>query len=165
MSLTWIQWLYASSLLYTFGAFFTKVTLLLLIARVFAIRTGVFRGIRLFILFLIIAYTPIQVLKIRVCTPIRAYWNTSVHGHCLDQRKLFLSDISLAIITDLVILIIPIPLTWGMGASWKKKLKVMLLLGAGGVATGVTIYRLVKAIEFLHSNDVAADFVGLDMLT
>lgn len=152
-------------MIYTFAAFFTKVTLLLLIARVFSVRRWVSRSLYLFILFLIVAYTPIQILKIRVCDPIRAYWDKSVPGHCLNQPKLFICDITIAIISDFVILTIPIPLTCKLNASWRKKLKIMLLLGAGGIATAVTIYKMVKAIEYLNSKDVAADFVSLDMLT
>lgn len=41
----------------------------------------------------------------------------------------------------------------------------MFLLGAGGVATAVTIYRLVKLIQYVDSKDVASDFVLLDILT
>lgn len=152
-------------MLYTFAAFFTKVTLLLLIARVFSIRRWVSRGLYGFIFFLIAAYTPIQILKIRVCTPIRAYWDPKVHGKCLNQRVLFLCDISLAIITDLIILLIPIPLVWKMSGSWKKKLKIMLLLGAGGIAVVIVIVRMVKVVQFQHSKDVAKDFVPLDLLS
>lgn len=49
--------------------------------------------------------------------------------------------------------------------SWRKKIKIIGLLGAAGVAVGVTIYRLVKLITYLDSTDVASDFVLLDFLT
>ena len=49
--------------------------------------------------------------------------------------------------------------------SWGKKLKIMLLLGAGGAATATTIYRLYAVVEFQKSTDVASDFVLLDILT
>jgi hypothetical protein len=159
------MWLYASTVLYTFGAFLTKVTLLLLIARVFSIRKLVSRAIYAFIFFLILAYSPIQILKIRVCTPIRRYWDPNVPGVCLNQEVLFICDISLAILTDLLILLIPIPLVWRMNSTWRKKLKIMLLLGAGGIAVGVVIFRMVKVVQFKNSRDVAVSFVALDLLT
>lgn len=49
--------------------------------------------------------------------------------------------------------------------SWQRKLKIVFLLGAGGVATATTIYRLYKLVEFQESEDVASDFVLLDLLT
>lgn len=47
----------------------------------------------------------------------------------------------------------------------RKKLKILVLLGAGGVATAVTIYRLYLVILFLSSTDVTSDFVVLDLVT
>lgn len=107
---------------------------------------------------LFVAYLPIQMLKILVCDPIHAYWDTSVHGTCRNQTQLFYADISLAMITDLFILILPIPLTWTLEAPRSMKIKVVLLLGAGGVATAVTTYRQVLAVHYMHSHDVTADF-------
>ena len=107
---------------------------------------------------LFIAYFPIQMVKILVCNPIRSYWDTSVPGKCRNQTQLFYADISLAMITDLFILILPIPLTWTLEAPRSMKIKVMLLLGAGGVATAVTTYRQVLAVHFMHTADPTADF-------
>ena len=160
-----LQWLYASSIIYCPTAYFTKVTLLLLIARVFAVKESVSRALHVFVFALLVAYLPIQAVKIAICTPVHSYWDPNVDGHCLDQRRIFLSDLCLAILTDLVILIVPIPLTWRLRMSWGKKLKIMLLLGAGGAATATTIYRLYAVVEFQKSTDVASDFVLLDILT
>lgn len=49
--------------------------------------------------------------------------------------------------------------------SWQRKLKIVFLLGAGGVATATTIFRLYKLVRFQDSEDVASDFVLLDLLT
>lgn len=121
-------------------------------------RQWVARGIYVFMALLFVAYFPIQMVKILVCNPIRAYWDTSVHGTCRNQTQLFYADISLAMITDLFILILPIPLTWNLEAPRSMKIKVMLLLGAGGVATAVTTYRQVLAVHFMHTTDPTADF-------
>jgi hypothetical protein len=159
------QWLYASSIVFNPAAFFTKTTLLLLIARVFAIQKAASRAIYSFVIFILIAYIPLQTLKIIVCSPIRAYWDPKVDGKCFDQGKLFLADLSLNIFTDLVILLVPVPLTWWLHVSRWKKCRIIFVLGAGGVATAISILRLVKVLELQDSNDIAADFVLLDLLT
>lgn len=82
-----------------------------------------------------------------------------MEGRCLDQAKIFLSDIALAILTDLIVLVIPIVLIWPMQASLKKRLKVAVMLGAGGVAVGVTSYRMYAVVMYFESTDVTADFV------
>ncbi|KAI1338875.1 integral membrane protein [Xylariaceae sp. FL0016] len=161
-----LKWLYASSICYCPTAYLTKVTLLLLTARVFAIKPKVSQGITAFIWVLTLVYIPIQTLKVCICAPIRAYWDTSIQGaHCLAQRKIFVSDISVAIFTDLVILLLPIPLTWSMHLPLWKKCKIILLLGAGGAAVAVTVFRLIKQIEFLDSTDFTHDFAIMGLLT
>lgn len=159
------QWLYASSIVYNPATYVTKVTLLLLIARVFAVMDRVVRGIHIFIVALFFAYLPIQMVKILICHPIPSFWDLSVAGFCLDQRRIFVSDLCLAIITDTTILLLPIPLTWSLSFSWQKKLKVGLLLGAGGAATAITTYRLYLVIKFIGSTDATYDFAWLAQLT
>ncbi|SPO06231.1 uncharacterized protein DNG_08920 [Cephalotrichum gorgonifer] len=154
-----LKWLYAGTVVYCPAAYFTKITLLLVIARVFAVRSRVSMGIHIFIVALFIAYIPIQVLKTIVCLPIRAYWDDSVHGRCLDQYKLFISDIALAILTDFIILVLPIPLTWSLRASTKDKLKVTAILSAGGVAVGVTCYRMYLTVVNTDTANHVEDFV------
>jgi len=141
------------------------VTLLLLVARVFAVMEKVVKSIYIFIIALFVAYLPIQLAKICSCMPISSYWDPSIPGTCIDARKLFVSDLSLAILTDLTILILPIPLTWSLSFSWKKKVKIGVLLGAGGAAVAVTSYRMYLVIQFLGSKDATYDFAWLALLT
>ncbi|EXF83815.1 integral membrane protein [Colletotrichum fioriniae PJ7] len=161
-----MRWLYASSIIYCPAAYFTKVTLLLLESRVFAVHERVSRGIKVFIVTLLICYIPIQILKTVICLPISAFWNPKTpNPRCLNQRKIFIADLSLAIITDFFILVLPVPLLWGLRMPLRKKLKVAALLGAGGIATAVTVYRMYLVVQFLTSTDVTADFVVLDLIT
>jgi hypothetical protein len=139
-------------------AYAIKVTLLLLIARIFSVRESISKAIRIFIVALLVAYIPNQIAKTIICTPIKAYWDHSVEGRCLEQRKIFIADTVLAIITDAIILILPVPLTWSLRSPMREKIKIIVLLGAGGVATGVSTFRLYKVITFIHSTDVTLDF-------
>ncbi|KAK1991999.1 integral membrane protein [Colletotrichum falcatum] len=160
-----MRWLYASSIIYIPAAYFTKVTLLLFEARVFEVHERTSRGIRLFIAALFISYIPVQTVKTVICLPISAFWDPHVpNPKCLNQRKIFIADMSLAILTDVVIVALPIPLLWGLRLPLRKKLKILTLLGAGGIATAVTIYRMYLVVKFLGSKDVSADFVVLDIL-
>jgi hypothetical protein len=160
------QWFYASTVVYIPAAFFTKATILLLMARVFAVEPRVAKGIKILIWALLVAYIPIQILRIVNCYPIRTYWDPDVrNARCLNQRKIFFSDLSLSIVTDLVILLIPIPLTWKLRMSIGKKIKIVLLLGAGGIATALTLFRVAKAVDFLNSDDITVDYTSISILT
>ncbi|CRK35709.1 hypothetical protein BN1708_001340 [Verticillium longisporum] len=68
-----VEWLYIGSIVYVPAAYFVEVTILLLIARVFAAEERVAKGIYIFILMLLFAYTPVHTINIMICIPIRAY--------------------------------------------------------------------------------------------
>ncbi|GKU04340.1 integral membrane protein [Fusarium langsethiae] len=162
----WLKWFYASTVVYIPASFFTKATILLLMARVFAVEPRVSKGIRIFTWALLVAYVPIQILRIVNCYPIRTYWDPKVrNAHCLNQRKIFFSDLSLSIVTDLLILLVPIPLTWRLNLSVGKRIKIVLLLGAGGIATALTLFRVAKAVDFLNSDDITVDYTPIAILT
>ncbi|CAI6101148.1 unnamed protein product [Clonostachys chloroleuca] len=155
-------WVYITSILYEPAAYFTKVTLLLLLARVFAVNTKVSKGIHYFNVALLIAYIPLLAVKIALCQPIPGFWRQDVEGKCLDLREILIIDVAFAIATDTLIFTIPIPLIWQLRTPWTKKIKFVLLLGAGGAATAFTVYRLVL---LNNGRDVAANFAMLDLLT
>ncbi|KAK7932422.1 hypothetical protein PG985_003134 [Apiospora marii] len=158
-----MKWLYASSIVWIPTAFFTKASLLLLTARLFSVYRRTARYIRLYVWFLLIAYTPIQFVKIFICWPIAHYWDSSLPGRCLDQPKVFLTDTALAFVTDFIILVIPIPLTWKLNMPLRKKMKVAGMLGAGGIAVAVACFREYKIYIFQWSTDVTRDFVVMNL--
>lgn len=156
-----LQFTYISTTLYTPAAFCTKVTLLLLIARVFSVQPIVSKLIHIFIILILLAYLPIAFLKIFICRPISAYWDnfemtdvgavTGGNSSCRGQASLFMGDILISIITDVLILILPVIMAWRMEATWRQKLKITILLGAGGAATVTTVVRAYLNVQFMHT--------------
>lgn len=128
---------------------------------------GVFRRfsllIRLYVWFLLIAYLPVQFVKIFICWPIAHYWDDSIPGSCLDQPKIFLTDTAIAIVTDFIILLLPIPLIWRLHMPVRKKVKVAIMLGAGGAAVAVACYREYKIYLFQSTKDRTGDFVVMNL--
>lgn len=137
-----LKWLYIYTVVYGPAAFATKVALLLLIARVFAVKERVSKSLRCFMAGLGITYSGIQIPKVMVCTPISAYRDitakvgvTGQNPYCLNQSHIFIADISVAVLTDFINLIVPIPLAMSMRSlSFKHKMQIKLLLSAGGAA-------------------------------
>lgn len=158
------QWLYITSVLYCPAAYFIKATLLLLTARVFAAYERAAKAIKWFVVVLAIAYIPIQFIKMFVCVPIESFWNHSIKPtRCLSQAKAFIFDLSLAILTDAIILIIPIALTWRLTMPLAQRLKIAAMLSAGGVALGVTTFRMYLLSIYLVTTDITSKFVYLDI--
>ncbi|KAG9254025.1 uncharacterized protein F5Z01DRAFT_112007 [Emericellopsis atlantica] len=160
-----LKWFYANTVIYCPAAYFTKVTLLLLTARVYAVERVVARVIYAFIWGLLIAFIPLMILKICICDPVPSFWRQDIQGTCLAQRRIFVADAALAVVSDVMIMAVPIIVTTKLRVSLAKKIKIIGLLGAGGVAIAVTIWRLVKIVESQYSHDTTAGWRLLNILT
>lgn len=166
------QALYADTLVYGLNAYFTKVALLLVIARVF----NSFRKTRIITFLLVGAmafyYAPMLFLKMNVCRPISGFWTPLASMEpgapapvCLNQRAMFVADTIISAITDTAVLIVPIPATVSLRMPWQRRLKVWSMLGLGGVATAASIVRLVIVFTSIQeSEDQTVDFVRFNLL-
>lgn len=71
------------------------------------------------------------------CSPISYYWDkSSGDGWCVDNDKYIVESIAvgvLSLVTDLVILAIPIPSVWGLKIKTKQKVAVTSILCVGGM--------------------------------
>ncbi|KAJ4387395.1 hypothetical protein N0V93_007986 [Gnomoniopsis smithogilvyi] len=190
----YLTWLYMSTLLYNPAAFATKVSLLLMIARVFSVHQRVSLGIRIMCVVFAVMYLPIQGIKVRhpvketetiilpplthlssqifVCNPISTYWTDTSHlsinganPRCMNQAKLFAVDQILAIIADFIILVMPIPLTLSMRLSARVRLRIIFMLSVGGSALGAVVLKLYKTFELLPSDDITVSFSVLSILS
>ncbi|KAI9713726.1 MAG: hypothetical protein M1812_006564 [Candelaria pacifica] len=143
---------YAAAIFYAPMAFFVKVALLTILTRVFAPYRKTLILIYVLIGLLMAYYIPALITKIRICMPISAYWRGE-RENCLDQGAIIMSDSIISVISDLAILVLPLPLTWSLQMPRKKKLRVIGLLGAGGLATAFSVYRLALIVSNGSSPD------------
>ncbi|KAJ5880796.1 uncharacterized protein N7473_011849 [Penicillium subrubescens] len=142
---------YATTLIYVPMVFIIKVALLAVMGRVFAPHRRKIKVIYISIVIMLCYYIPALFIKIFFCEPISAYWLGTLNGgKCLDQRKVIIADSVISIAGDLWILVLPVPLIWSLQMTSAKKMRVIGILGAGGLATGFSIWRLV--IMVVESN-------------
>ncbi|KAK0125938.1 hypothetical protein ONS95_007562 [Cadophora gregata] len=142
---------YAATIIYGPCVWSIKVTLLLILVRVFTPFRRIITAVWSFIFVMLLYYIIVTIVKINVCNPIRAAWDPTVPGKCLNDYLLFSIDTSLSILTDLIVLLLPIPLVWSLKVTAKKKLRTIALLGTGGVATACSIARLVLVLRLDNS--------------
>ena len=88
------------------------------------------------------------------CLPIHMYWDHSksdriVDGKvvnpnytCFNAEAFSMSTASIAILTDILILIIPIVMVWPLRLNWRKKLAVGCVLSLGWIVVIVALIRL-----------------------
>ncbi|KAJ5903893.1 hypothetical protein N7504_006276 [Penicillium tannophilum] len=153
---------YVATILYCPMALFVKIALLSILTRIFAPYRGKVWFIYIFLGCLCTYYTVALIVKIRMCDPVPYYWLGSKlqgRGTCLDQTAALIADSVISLVSDIIILILPLPLTWSLQMPRNKKLRVIGLLGAGGLATAFSLYRLVLVLTEGQSADQSIVFM------
>lgn len=145
-------------------AYLTKVLLLWIIARVFSPFRKSVLFIHGFMILMLTYYIPAVIVKIRICNPISFFWNPDIEGTCLDEASIILADAVVSCVSDLIILILPLPLTMALQMSSRKKIRVIAILGAGGMAVASSIIRLVLIALTGQSKDATLAFMRINML-
>ncbi|KAL5339942.1 hypothetical protein BJX70DRAFT_362329 [Aspergillus crustosus] len=149
---------YVATVLYCPMALIVKITLLSMLIRIFAPYKNKVRFIYGFLACLAIYYIIAEIVKIRMCDPVPAYWTLDPTASCLDQRAALIADSVISVVSDILILVLPLPLTWSLQMSRNRKLRVIGLLSAGGLATAFSIYRLVLVLRDGSSPDMTIVF-------
>lgn len=69
--------------------------------------------------------------QIFTCTPVEGAWRITVARHCIDQIKFYYGNAIANLLTDVIILCLPLPLIWRLNMSTRKKraLSGVFLLG------------------------------------
>ncbi|KAK5679668.1 hypothetical protein LTS12_029338, partial [Elasticomyces elasticus] len=143
---------YIATVIYCPMALIVKVALLSILIRIFSPYKTKVVVIYVFLGALCIYYIIAEVIKIRMCDPIPAYWlgNTA---KCFDQQAALIADSVISVVSDFIILVTPLPLTWSLQMSRNKKLRIIGILSAGGLATAFSLYRLVLVVQQGKSAD------------
>lgn len=135
------QTAYAATTLYAPMTLAIKLSLLTLIARIFSPYKRMIQGIYILGGLLVTYYVISLILKVRICWPIAAYWQGD-HSKCLNQSAIITADSIISTVTDAILLVLPLPLTWSLQLPTMKKLRVGGMLAVGGLATVFSGWRL-----------------------
>ncbi|KAJ5917444.1 hypothetical protein N7466_010998 [Penicillium verhagenii] len=106
-------------------------------------------------------YTIITFIKIFICVPVSAYWIQSekANATCLSQPGVIIADSVIGTVTDAAIFAFPVAFTWKLQMPFWKKIKVIVLLGLGGVAVAFSLYRMVIGIHERNQPDATTKFM------
>ncbi|KAF2116794.1 hypothetical protein BDV96DRAFT_34975 [Lophiotrema nucula] len=89
------------------------------------------------------------------CVPLEFLWNRKLPGggHCIDFNAWYRWGSLMNIFTDVVMLVVPIPVMLNLQASVKMKIGLILTFGVGSIGLVTAIIRFVG----FFSEDMAAD--------
>ncbi|KAI0547160.1 hypothetical protein F4679DRAFT_555047 [Xylaria curta] len=97
------------------------------------------------------------------CIPREKIWNPTVNGRCLNQRNVIVSTPALNLISDVMILIVPVVEVFKLQMPLRRKLSVAAIFGVGVLSLVASIARLYYSVLLKQSEDLTGHLapVGL----
>lgn len=122
---------YSNQLLYHPILALTKVSILLLYHRL-SVSASFRIWVKALIAFNIALTVSIFVADLLQCTPLAFVWDKTIPGgKCMNQQAFFVGSAVLNIISDCAVLVLPIPMVWGMQTNTRKKIALIFLFSLG----------------------------------
>ena len=119
----------------TYGicALLVKLAVLLLLARIFGASSRFNLVAHYFSALLVLYYTIITFIKIFSCTPIRRLWYPTLPGTCLNNELIIYLDAIMAMVTDLIVILLPIPVVWKLNMKTSRKVTITATFAVGSL--------------------------------
>nr|POF14272.1 hypothetical protein CFP56_03296 [Quercus suber] len=136
------------------------VAILIQILKIFAPRRQInqvlFFSCWAWIVVTVIFYTLDTALVIAQCSPREKIWNPFVSGHCITNGiGLYVAASIFNVISDILILVLPLPAIYRLHMKPKKKLLISGLFTTGGLACVASILRLYYTFHVTSAVDVS----------
>lgn len=125
-----LQLRYAGNVLWGVCFGFTKASMLF-----FYLRFATERYFRITcyiaIAVLTLSATSITLVNAFSCIPISSAWDFSKPAHCIDRLSFYLWSMIYQITTDILLMVLPIPILVGLQQGWRVKLGLVAMFSMG----------------------------------
>lgn len=108
-----------------------KSSVLFFLLRLGGHQTVLRRGIQVLNWSNIALMVAVLFASIFTCVPVYKYWDRSVEGFCNNEALQYLVTSGLTILTDVLVLVIPVKIVWGLQVARKLKIVLICLLCSG----------------------------------
>ncbi|CZS92081.1 related to integral membrane protein [Rhynchosporium graminicola] len=137
----------------------TKASIILLYLRIFVQKP--FRIACNMMLAIILAYMAATwFATIFQCNPIPRAWNKTIPGTCIDLTKNWYANAGFSIATDLIILVLPMPLLWQSRLPLNQKAALMGVFALGAFVVVTSIFRM-QTLDFsTKTPDITYDILS-----
>ncbi|KAK4172100.1 hypothetical protein QBC36DRAFT_81315 [Triangularia setosa] len=137
----------------------TKVSLLLLYVRIFS-HVRAFRLTAMGLIYFIILYMiSSTIVGICQCIPVASAWDLDIRGKCLNLYIIWNMNGVVSLATDVIILILPFPLVFGLHIPMSQKLALMPVFGLGVFIVVASALR-VQSLLVSRVTDRTFDIIG-----
>ncbi|CEJ57260.1 hypothetical protein PMG11_05960 [Penicillium brasilianum] len=147
-----MQYLWLSIPFYNLSLILSKLSILVLFIRIFRSRKFLLCTYSTMAL-LIVAGLWMVISGFLFCIPVHAFWSVHHKDHCLPEGPVWYANAAMQIFTDLVILILPMPLLSKLHLPRRQKVGTMLVFGVGIFVIATSSARLYQLSEMVNSRD------------
>lgn len=135
--------------------FFAKLSVLLQLQHIFVVsrRQPIFFIIQALIWANLAFYLVYFFIDIFQCVPRRKIWEPNVPGRCIATNVLLLAPAGINIVSDGLILVLPIVLIFRLKMTLKNKLAIVAVFSSSLFAVVSSIMRLVYSIKLTETDD------------
>lgn len=124
------KWLVVAEVLYAWNLGWTKTALLLMYYRIF--HLPYFKKAAWIVGAFVWAWVvTITFIFVFICVPVQKLWYPQLPGHCINQVGTWIANAASTILTDLVILLMPLPQIWGLQLRKTEKIGLTLAFCLG----------------------------------
>ena len=74
-----------------------------------------------------------SVVEVFECSPVNSLWNPQVKGKCINLSAELVASSVLNVVTDVFILVLPLPILWRLQISLERKLELIGIFSLGGL--------------------------------
>lgn len=125
----------------------TKLALLVMYTRIFIKRTDLI-ACWVVAALLITNFVEAMIAGFLMCVPLEYLWNRSIPGgHCININAWFRWSSLMNIITDVVMLILPLPVIWKIQTSRRVKIGITITFATGSMWVVPTSFNPVRSIS------------------
>ncbi|CEO60815.1 hypothetical protein PMG11_05335 [Penicillium brasilianum] len=150
---------WASVPIYQTSLITTKMSILLQYRRVFS-TPRMRLACNLLIAFLAVYGTWTILSAWANCVPLEKFWDPTVPGFCFDKKALWFSNSAIHILSDILILVYPMPVLKSLQLPKRQKFALIGVFALGGFVLITSILRLSSLLVISNSTDPTYDNVG-----
>ena len=128
----WAKGLIILPQLYVAAIFFPKIAILALYLRIFT-QKSYRRAAYILMAILTANWVGTAISSALSCIPLRKMWMPEIPGHCFNLNAALRWGTFINMITDLAILILPIPVVWKLNTTTNMKIGLSLIFATASV--------------------------------
>ncbi|KAF2169243.1 hypothetical protein M409DRAFT_64975 [Zasmidium cellare ATCC 36951] len=147
-----IQAVYAIEVFYYFSLFFVKLSIVFLYLRLAKeLRNYFYYWSLVLIGVLTLHFITTVIVFSTQCIPMEKYWAPSTPGKCISITAFFYSTNVFTIVTDIIMLALPVPTVWKVPYSLPHKIGIIAAFLCGGFSTIASCVRLYSIRVYTES--------------